>query len=420
VTPPRTLPFPFTFRAGLWTVGVLTAWAAAGTAADWPQFLGPTRDGVSAETGLSWKWPTGGPPRVWQVPLGAGWSAPVVVGERVLIFHRQGDETALDCLGAADGKRLWRLTRTTDYRDQFGFDEGPRATPTVAGGRVFVLGADGKLSAVDLATGRQLWGRELHTDYQVPQGYFGAAGSPLVEGKTLILNVGGRGAGIVALDAETGKEVWKATDDPASYASPIAATVNGTRHVFVFTREGLVALDPTTGAVRFRERWRSRMQASVNAATPLLIGDRLFVSACYGTGAALWRVRPDGVTTIWKGDDILSSHYSTAVHRDGHLYGSHGRQEEGATLRCVELATGKVRWEQKGFGCATLTAMDGRLLAFNEHGDLVAFAASPNGYHEEARAHILEEPCRSAFALANGRVYARDGKKLVCLDLRGR
>lgn len=387
-------------------------------AADWPQFLGPTRDGASAETGLRWDWPSGGPPRVWSYPVGQGWSGPVVVGGRVLIHHREGDDGVLDCLSTADGKRQWRYRSPTDYRDQFGFDEGPRATPAVADGRVFALGADGQLTAVDLTTGQKLWGRDLHADYQVPQGYFGAACSPLVEGKLLILNLGGRGAGVVAFDAASGKEVWKATDDAASYSSPVAATVNGTRSVFVFTREGLVVLDPATGAVRCRERWRSRSQASVNAATPLVIGDRVFVSASYGTGAALWRVKADGLEAVWKGDTSLSSHYTTAVVRDGYLFGSHGRQESAASLRCVEWATGKLRWEQAGFGCATLTAVDGRLLALTEHGELVAFAASPEAYREQARAKVLDEPCRAAIALADGQVYARDGKKLVCLDLR--
>src|SRR5439155_12803833 len=231
-------------------------------------------------------------------------------------------------------------------------------------------------------------------------------------------NVGGRGAGVVAFDAATGQEVWKATDDAAGYASPVAATVNGVRLVFAFTREGLVVLDPATGAVRGRERWRSRQQASVNAATPLVVGDQVFVSACYGTGAALWRVRPHGLEAVGKSDDALSSHYDTAVVRDGHLYGSHGRQEEGASLRCVEWATGKVRWEREGFGCATLAAVDGRLLALTERGELVAFADRPEAYREEARAKILESPSRAGFAVADGRLFARDNKTLVCFDLK--
>ena len=179
-----------------------------------------------------------------------------------------------------------------------------------------------------------------------------------------------------------------------------------------------MVLDPATGAVRGRERWRARYQASVNAATPLVVGDQVFVSASYETGAALWRVKPGGLEAVWKGEDRLSNHYNTSVYRDGHLYGSHGRQESGASLRCIEWATGKLCWEKTGFGCATITAADGRLLALSEHGELVAFAARPEAYREQARAKVLDDPCRAAFALAGGRVYARDGKKLVCLDLK--
>jgi outer membrane protein assembly factor BamB len=330
-------------RSGRWVTVVLAATSAALAAADWPQFLGPSRDGVSTETGLRWHWPSGGPPRIWEAAVGRGWSGPVTAGGRVLMFHREGDEAVLHCLGATDGKRLWRYAASTDYIDQFGFDDGPRATPTVAGGRVFTLAPEGRLTAVDMESGRELWHRNLHVDYRVPQGFFGAACSPLVEGGAVVLNVGGPGAGVVALDARTGKERWKATDDAASCSSPVATTVHGTRHVIVFTREGLVCLDPATGSVRARERWRSQMQASVNAAVPLVLGDRVFASATYGTGAALWRLRPDGLAVVWKGDDRLSSHYNTAVYRDGNLYGSHGRQEEGASLRCVDWLTGAVR-----------------------------------------------------------------------------
>jgi outer membrane protein assembly factor BamB len=405
------------FRAAPVLVCLAGFAASAALAGDWPQFLGPTRNGISTEAGLNWRWAPGGPATVWRYPLGHGWSGPAVADGRLFIFHRVEDDDTLDCLDPSTGTRVWRWSRSTEYRDEFGFDNGPRATPTVAGKRVVILGADGHLDAIDVTSGRHLWGRDLHAEYKVPQGFFGAAGSPLVDGDRVMLNVGGRGAGIVAFDVDTGKELWKATDDAAGYASPVAATVNGARTVFVFTRDGIVVLDPATGAVRARERWRSRQQASVNAATPLVVGDELFVSACYGTGAGVWRVRGNSLEPIWKKSDALDSHYSTAVVRDGYLYGSHDRQEAGASLRCVEWATGKVRWERERLGCATLVAVDGRLLALTERGEFVAFAASPDGYREEVRAKVLEAPCRAAFALAGGRVYARDAKALICLDL---
>src|SRR5262249_11630025 len=157
------------------------------------------------------------------------------------------------------------------------------------------------------------------------------------------LNVGGQdGAGIVAWNRDTGKEVWKATNDGASYASPVAATIDGVRQLLFFTRAGLVSLDPAQGTVRWAKPWRARYDASVNAATPMVVGDEVFVSACYETGALLVRARKDGATEVWKGDDSLSCHFGTPVYHKGFLYGFDGRQEEGARLRCVEWKTGKV------------------------------------------------------------------------------
>ncbi len=405
-------------------LGVLLAaggWALAGRpagAADWPQFLGPTRNGVSAETGLATSWPAKGPPVLWERAVGAGFSGPVVAGPRLILFHRVADKEVVECLEAATGKPRWKADYPTAYRDDYGKGDGPRSTPLVAGGRVFTLGAEGRLHCLDLDTGKVVWRRALHEDYQVPRNFFGVGTSPLLEGGLIVVNVGGQGAGIVALDQATGKEVWRATDQQASYASPVAATIAGTRHLFVFTREGLVSLDPRTGAVRFSKRWRSRSQASVNAATPLVVDDYLFLSASYNTGAVLLRVRADGADEVWKGDDILSNHYNTSVAYQGFLYGFDGRQEEGARLRCVELKTGKVRWTREPFGCGSMILAGGRLIILAENGDLVLVEATPEAYREQARAAVLTRPCRAPIALAEGRLFGRDERKLVCWDLR--
>ncbi len=399
-------------------IGALTGSGRPAAAADWPQFLGPTRNGISTETDLLTSWPAKGPPVLWERAVGAGFSGPVVVGPWLILFHRVGDKEVVECLEAATGKSRWKADYPTAYRDDYGKGDGPRSTPLVAGGRVFTLGAEGRLHCLDLNTGKVLWQRALHEDYQVPRNFFGVGTSPLLEGGLVIVNVGGKGAGVVALDQNTGKEVWRATDQHASYASPVAATIAGTRHLFVFTREGLVSLDPKTGAVRFSKRWRSRFQASVNAATPLVIGDYLFLSASYNTGAVLLRVHADGADEVWKGDNILSNHYSTSVAYQGFLYGFDGRQEEGARLRCVELKTGKVRWTREPFGCGSLILVGGNLIILAENGDLVSVEATPDAYHEKSRAAVLARPCRAPIALAEGRLFARDERKLVCWDLR--
>ena len=205
----------------------------------------------------------------------------------------------------------------------------------------------------------------------------------------------------------------RATDHEASYSSPVAATIDGVRHAFFFTRQGLVSLDPENGNVRFSKPWRSRSHASVNAATPVLVGDLLFLSASYNTGAVLLRLRRDGADEIWKNDESLSNHYTTSIHRNGYLYGFDGRQEEGARLRCVELRTGRVVWTKDDFGCGSMVLAGSNLVVLSEGGDLVLIEATPSGYREKARTHVLSPPCRAQIALSNGVVYARDERTLV-------
>src|SRR5262249_12557895 len=232
----------------------------------------------------------------------------------------------------------------TSYKDDFGFDEGPRAVPVVSGDIVYTFGAEGQLHAVSLSTGTRVWSEDTMKRFGVPKGFFGAAGSPLVEDGRVIANIGGRGAGIVAFDAKTGKVLWTATDDEASYSSGVGATIAGKRYAIFLTRSQLIGLDPATGAVQFQRRWRARQDASVNAASPLVTGDLIFVSAEYGPGAGTLRLASGALTDVWTSDDVLSNHYATSVLHDGILYGFHGRQEYGPSLRAVEVKTGKVRW----------------------------------------------------------------------------
>jgi outer membrane protein assembly factor BamB len=365
-------------------------------------------------------WPEKGPPVLWQKDVGEGYSGPVVAGNRVILFHRVGNEEVVECLDAATGAPQWKTTAPTRYSDALGKGDGPRSTPLVAGVRVYVLGPSGRLQCLDLKDGKRRWQKLLADDYRIPASFFGVGTSPLLEGNRLLVNVGARGAGIVAFDRDTGKEVWKATSDEASYASPVAVTADGVRHVLFFTRAGLVSLDPDSGAVRFHKRWRSRINASVNAASPVVADGHVFLTACYGTGAVLLRLKKDGVEEVWKKDEILSCHYNTPLYRNGFLYGVDGREDLPPTpeLRCVEWKTGKVRWSKKDFGCAAAIAVGDNLLFLTESGDLVVAEARSDRYHEKARASVLSGPCRAHIALANGRLYGRDGKKLVCWDLR--
>jgi outer membrane protein assembly factor BamB len=387
-------------------------------AGDWPQFLGPERNGISHETGLIATWPEKGPPILWEKSIGDGYSGPVVAGDKLILFHRIGNEEIVECLDAEKGKGLWKFAYATEYADSFGKGNGPRATPLMAGDRVYTLGPDGVLLALDLRTGKKVWHHELMKEYQLAENFFGIGTSPLAEGDLLLVNVGPSGGGVLAFHKETGKEAWKAKCESASYSSPVAATIDGTRHVFFFTMGGLVSLDPKTGDIRFRKPWRSRNPASVTAASPLVIGNQVFISASYGTGAVLLRVRKDDVEEIWKSDKVMSNHYNTCIYKDGFLYGCDGRQEPGARLRCAELATGKVRWTNEGFGCANMILAEGRLITLSEEGDLLLLETNPDEYKELARIHVLDKPCRAPLALANGRLYARNDRKLICWNLK--
>jgi len=388
-------------------------------AQDWPQFLGPDRDGHYTGPALDVDWDAGGPPEVWRRAVGAGFAGPVVVDGRVILFHRVDDREVVEALDASTGEALWRYDYLTTYRDDFGFDEGPRAAPVVADGQVFTFGAQGQLHALSLATGDLGWSIDTKTEFDFRKGFFGAAGSPLVEGGHVIANIGGADAGVVAFDAETGAVVWAALDDEASYSSGIGAAFSGVRHAVFFTRGNLVGLDPADGTIRFARPWRSRLRASVNAATPLVVDDLIFVSATYGAGAGLFRVNGAQLDEIWVSDEVMSNHYATSVYHDGHLYGFHGRQEYSPSLRAVELRTGEVKWDIPSYGAGTVTLADDRLIIVRENGELVVAQASPEALTVVAAAQVLPSVVRAYPALADGRLYIRNENTLVCLDLHG-
>lgn len=366
-------------------------------------------------------WPKEGPTILWKKDIGSGWAGPVVVGDRLIAFHRIESEEIIECLDPANGKSLWRVAHRTRYVDDFNFDEGPRSTPIVEGNAVFTLGADGDLRACALDSGKLLWERNVNKDYSVAKGFFGAATSPLVVDGMLLVNVGGKGASVVAFDIKTGDEKWKSGDDAVSYSSPVLGKLGGEELAIFFTREGLLAVKPVNGEIRYQHPWRPRLQASVNAATPIASDGRVYLSTSYGTGAIVLEVNKGKLESVWEGDKSISNHYSTPVLVKGFLYGIDGRQEGGrATLCCVAWSTGKVRWTEKNFGCAGLIHADGLILACRENGNVVLLDPSPESYKELAQASVLDSPVRAHPALANGRLFVRDSKKLIALKVGGK
>ena len=403
--------------AGLLASLLATAPAAA---SDWPQLLGPTRDGVAPGEPVR-PWSASGPKVLWSFDVGAGLAGPAVAGDSVLVFHRIGNREVLTSLERGTGKERWQSAYATSYRDDFGFDEGPRAVPVVSEGRVFTLGAQGRLTCFELASGMQLWQRDTRADFAVRKGFFGVATSPIVVRDRVLVNVGGQGAGIVAFDRATGRTVWQKTDDEQSYSSPTLAQVGGRRAVLFFTREGLLAVEPASGEVMMRFAHKTRIRSSVNAATPLVVGTRVFLSAEYGAGAVLLELGAAGSepAVIWRGARSMNNHYATAVHRDGVLYGFHGRQESRAALRAVDFATGEVRWSEDRFGAGAVLLSGDRLVVLREDGELLLVAAEPGAFRVLARAQVLDSVTRAYPALADRVLYARDPRRLVAVDLSG-
>jgi outer membrane protein assembly factor BamB len=390
-------------------------------ASDWPQFLGPKRDGTY--DGKIGAWAKEGPTVVWRKSVGQGFAGPVLSSGKLILFQRIENTEVVECLDATNGKTLWTNAYPTAYRDDFGFDEGPRGTPAIADNRVYTFGAEGALSCFELSSGKSVWTINTKRSFGAAKGFFGAACSPLVEGNAVLMIIGGKdGAGIVAFDKDTGKVLWKATDDAASYSSPIATTFGGKRAALFLTRSELIGADPKNGNIFFRFPFEPPIHSSVSAATPVVVDGYIFLSASYNTGSVLLKVNPDNwqIQKVWAGEDILSNHYATSVYRDGFLYGLDGRTDPGLeapTLRCVEFKTGQVKWK-KDLAAATITLAGNELLILTEQGELIRAPALPDGFKPLARAQILSSQVRAHPALANGKLYARSKNLLVCVELQ--
>ncbi|MDQ3331749.1 MAG: PQQ-like beta-propeller repeat protein, partial [Planctomycetota bacterium] len=268
---------------------------------DWPQFLGPHGTGVSDETGLAASWPAEGPPQVWTKEVGVGYSAPSVLGSRLVVHHRIGDEEIIECLNAATGESSWKHATPTDFVDPYGYNGGPRCTPLLTRDRCYTYGAAGTLCCVELATGNEVWRREVAKDFAISEGFFGVGCTPVIYGELLIALVGGQpDAAVVAFNKDTGKTVWHAGGKPTwdgivtphgdtydwtgeemlvSYSSPIIEKIGGEDHLLCLLRQGLLSLDPWTGKTKFRYWFRSQAHESVNAARPVVAGDKVLVTA---------------------------------------------------------------------------------------------------------------------------------------------
>jgi outer membrane protein assembly factor BamB len=398
------------------------------SAGDWPQILGPLRNGVAAnDERLADRWPAAGPRTVWRRPVGAGSAGVAVVGDRVFLFHRVDGREVLESLDAATGATQWNDGHPTTFVPQVGGGDGPLCVPVVHQGRVVVFGAQGVLVGVDATTGRRLWSRDTHRDFGAPEGYFGAGSTPLVSGDRVVVNVGGakRDAGIAAFALATGETLWAATSEPASYSAPIAVRVENADQVLMVTRYACLLVDPATGDVRWRFPFGQR-GPTVNAASPVVFGDgHLLVTASYGIGTiyAAFDAAAAAATPVWQGADSLATQYATPIEVDGHLYAIDGRDDvPPADFKCIDRRTGRVVWSEPGFGYGTLLLADGKLLVAKTDGELVLVRPDPRGIEVLARSRPFAATpgggaLRALPAIAAGRLYVRDDRTLVCLDL---
>ena len=387
-------------------------------AADWPQILGPNRDGKTNET-LNPSWPEKGPPIVWKYELGQGFSGVAVAGKQVFAFHRRGDQERVEAIDRVTGKRIWKSDADAYYRGGFNPDSGPRCVPLVIEKRVFVFGAAGVARAIDRSSGETIWSRDLHKDYGAQEGYFGAGSTPIVVDDLLLINVGGRkNAAIVAVETATGKTRWNVVSDEASYSSPVPFSFHGKTHVVFITRLNTVAIDPSNGRVAFSIPFGAR-GPTVNAAMPVFSDGTLFLTASYGIGAKLLGISKNaGAEILWSNDDSLSSQYNTPIAHDGFLYGIHGREDVGsAELRCIEAKSGAVRWSKPQFGVAHLLMIGDKLVTLTIDGEIVVFSTNTNRCVELARAQVSAGTTRALPAYSDGQLFVRDTKQLYCVQL---
>ncbi|MBW3543271.1 MAG: PQQ-binding-like beta-propeller repeat protein [Planctomycetes bacterium] len=390
-------------------------------AGDWPQILGPERNGIAAaDERLVDAFPQGGPKTLWQRPVGQGFAGPAVADGTLVLFHRVGDRQFVEAMDPLTGKVRWKSGVPTSFRTAFSDDNGPRCVPLIHEGRVYVFGAQGGLRCLQISDGKILWTRTTHEDFDAAEGYFGAGSTPIVTDGKLLVNVGAArtGAGIVAFDTGSGKTLWKVLDDTASYSSPVAATIDGVKHVIFITRLSVVSVDPATGSIRFRYPFGQR-GPTVNAASPLVLDGHLFTTAHYGVGAVWSKIGKASVERLWASDETLSAHYTTPIAIEGKLYGIHGQERiDEPELRSIDPQSGKVLWSERGVGYGSLLAADGKLLVLTTDGELVLVKPDPARYHELARARLFDSTTRALPALADGLLYARGERTLRCIDLR--
>lgn len=399
----------------------------AATSADWPQFLGPDRNGISRETGLLDRWPAEGPRELFRVSGGVGMSGMAIQGGRLITMAQDAGGQRVVALDATTGKTLWQQVVAPEYRNPMG--DGPRATPTIAGQQVFAFTGEGILVALELQTGKIQWSqRPLSTLGGKPAEY-GMACSPLVVGELVIVSAGASQATLVAFQTKSGKLAWKVGADPAGYSSPALLTLAGKKQLVAMTGGSALGIDVDSGSQLWRYPFETNFEC--NIATPLEFKGQLFLSAGENHGSVLLGLKPSAndpkqqtfeLESVWESfgaQSVMRNEWQTSMLLDGYLYGMDNVGGAGPIthLTCIEAATGTRKWQVPRFGKGNLIAADGKLFISTMKGELIVARANPERYEELGRATVIGTT-RQAPALANGRLYLRDDQEIVGFDVR--
>ncbi|HAM74007.1 MAG TPA: alcohol dehydrogenase [Verrucomicrobiales bacterium] len=379
---------------------------------DWPQYRGPSRNGVTGESAWSAEWPADGPPVVWRAKVGLGFSSVVVAKGRAFTAGHDAGRDTVQCFDAVTGKTVWKQSYPSELGDKY-FEGGTTGSPTVDGDRVYWLGRWGDLFCFRAADGGILWKLQLTDLAQAPVPTWGFTGAPLVHENLLLLNVGEAG---LALEKESGKRVWSSAPKDAGYSTPLPVKRGNEWVAILGNSESYLAVNIKTGQEAWRFRWVT--EYGVNAADPIVSGDQVFLSTGYGKGAALLNVASGTPEVIWK-SKVLRTQLNPAVLVEGHLYGADGDTTGQASLKCVELATGAEKWSQANFGSGGVIVAGGKLLALSGSGELIVAPATPAGFRPVSRAQVLGGKCWTAPVLANGLIYCRNSRgDLAVVDVR--
>ena len=403
-------------------------------AADWPQYRGLRGDGVSTENLSIKAFPSSGPKVLWKVPMRNGFSSFAVNGNRVYTQVNRdvsGDAREIVvALHADNGQEVWFADVGSGKYDGGGDSgaednkggDGPRSTPTVNGDKVYVFNQHLMLYCLDAGTGRTNWSKDLMKEHAGRNIGWKSATSVVIDGDLAFVGGGGPGESLLALNKTSGHVVWKAQDELITHASPVVATIQGVRQVIFFMQSGLVSVNAKDGQVLWKFPFRYNVSA---ASSPVVAGDVVYCSAGYGVGGGACKITKTGdnltATELYRvgGDKKIANHWSTPVVVNGFLYGMFSFKDFGkGPLKCVELATGQVKWEQPGFGAGNVLAVNDQIVALSDKGVVVVVKATPEAYTEITRAQVLTGKCWSTPALSDGRLYVRSTKEGACIDLR--